>query len=190
MIELIFAIVIISIAVVSLPMMITTSNKNMQNNIAQEAIFAASSELMGILSAYWDARSMEDSSVGYISRVVDVDGDCDATTRLRPGHILQPFHRRCLDSTASTGLDVVGSAHYSLDDAVRYVHDNPNIFTNSFTTKEGYKQTYTSDATISRTNNTKKIVLSVSDSAGNLVTKLIAYSANLGGFETYKRTMP
>ena len=190
MIELIFAIVIISIVVLSLPMMVATTNKNMENSLAQEAIFAASAELRGILAGFWDARSLEDASQDSIARVVDIDGDCNLTTRLRPGHILQPFHRRCLDSNSSTGLDVTGSAYYSLDDAVKYVHDNPNIFNNTLKSKKGYKATYTSDATITRTNDTKKIVLSVSDNSGNLITKLITYSANVGDVTIYKKKMP
>jgi len=69
MIELIFAIVIIAISVMSLPMMAVVTQRGMENNIVQEAIFAASAELMGATSGYWDENSMQDINVSHLSRV-------------------------------------------------------------------------------------------------------------------------
>jgi len=189
LIELIFAIVIIAISVVSLPIMTGVTQKGVEQNILQEAIFAASAQLMGITAAYWDERSMEDANLSDLSRVVDIGGDCNATTRLRPGHIAQPFHRRCLDSNTTTGLDATGGSFYSLDDAVAAADGTPAIFDNPNADAAGYKDTYTSSAAISRTNDIKKITVSVEDSSGNTITKLITYSANIGEPEYYKRTM-
>jgi len=188
MIELIFAIVVIAIAVVSLPVMTNATQKGVQENIIQEAIYAASAQLMGILSAYWDERSMEDENLSDYSRVVDIGGNCDATTRLRPGHIAQPFHRRCLDSNTSTGLGATGGTYYSLDDAVADVHGTAAIFDNPNANETGYKDTYTSDANITRTGDIKKITISIKNSTGNTITKLITYSANIGEPQYYKRT--
>jgi prepilin-type N-terminal cleavage/methylation domain-containing protein len=188
-IELIFAIVIIAIAVVSLPIMTNATQKGVKQNILQEAIFAASAQLMGITAGYWDERSMEDNNLSNLSRVIDIGGDCNATTRLRPGHIAQPFHRRCLDSNTTIGLDTTGGNFYSLDDAVADVNNTPAIFDNPNADEQGYKDTYTSTAAIARTNDTKKITVSVQDSSGKTITKLITYSANIGEPEYYKRTM-
>jgi type II secretory pathway pseudopilin PulG len=191
MIELIFAIVVIAIAVVSLPVMTNTAQKGVEQNTIQEAIYAASSQLMGVLAGYWDERSMEDSNLSAYSRVIDIGGDCNTTTRLRPGHIAQSLHRRCLDSNSTTGLDqTTNNDVYSLDDAVAAVNGTTDIFDNPNAGETGYKDTYTSSATISRTNDLKKITISVQNSDGDTITKLITYSANIGEPQYYKRTMP
>ena len=70
MIELIFAIVIIAISVLSLPMMNQVISKNIEGSIVQEAIFAASAELNQVVSYYWDENSMEGTAT--LSRVVHV----------------------------------------------------------------------------------------------------------------------
>jgi len=190
LIELIFAIVVIAIAIVSLPLMTGVTQKGVEQNILQEAIFAASTQLMGITAAYWDERSMEDADVSDLSRVVDIGGDCDTLTRLRPGHIAQPYHRRCLKSNSSDGLDLtINDNVYSLDDAVSDVNDATSIFDNPDADATGYKDVYTSNATISRYGDVKKITVTVKDSSGNIITKLITYSANIGEPDYYKRTM-
>ena len=190
LIELIFAIVIIAIAIVSLPIMTGVTQKGVEQNILQEAIFATSTQLMGITAAYWDERSMEDTNVSDLSRVIDIGGDCNATTRLRPGHIAQPYHRRCLESNSSNGLDATSNDNvYSLDDAVSNINGATSIFDNPDAAASGYKDVYTSNATISRDDDVKKITVTIKDSSGNIITKLITYSANIGEPDYYKRTM-
>ena len=185
MIELIFAIVIIGISVMSLPVVINITNKSIENNLVQEAIFASSTELIGATAGYWDERSMEDEMQSHISRVVNISADCDNITKLRPGHIAQPYHRRCLDNNSSTGLNyTINSSIFSLNDAT---HDYENIFINSTTDATGYKQTYTSKIDIIQTNNIKKITVTIKDENNNIVTLLRSQSANIGETDYYKR---
>ena len=186
MIELIFAIVIIGISVISLPMMMQVTSKGIESNILQEAIFSASAELMGASAGYWDERSMEDEANDMMSRVVDISGDCD-TNRLRPGHINQPFHRRCLDSTLATGLDsTTNGLIISLDDTK---HTSEDIFMNISINSTGYKQTYKSIIDVARTNNIKFIQATITDSKSpaNTLVVLKMQSANIGEVEFYKR---
>ena len=192
MIELIFAIVIIAISVMSLPMMTQVTQKGIESNILQEAIFAASAELMGATAGYWDEVSMRDVNVSHLSRVIDIgtSNDCNNTTKLKPGHINQPFHRRCLDEnpTAITDLDKNITSIYSLDDAA---HGAQDIFVNTATDETGYKKLYKSeiDVSLSSTdNNIKIITATVTDSDGNPITVLKTQSANIGEIDYYKRT--
>lgn len=118
MIELIFAIVVISIAVVSLPMMIQVNNKALEGNIKQEAIFATSAKMMQILSFAWDQNSTDTNiskSMDY-SKVIDTTGGNAAynrvgTTIFRVGHIREGLHRRyfspgeSIDTNISTSMD-------------------------------------------------------------------------------------
>jgi len=96
LIELIFAIVVIAIAVVSLPTMNSANSKAQEGNLVQEAIFSASAELNQAVTYRWDENSTENNISS--SKVIWTSStDCNDTTKLRPGHIFQQYHRRCLD---------------------------------------------------------------------------------------------
>lgn len=192
LIELIFAIVIISISVLALPMMTQVTSKTINSNLVQEAIFAASAELNGVLAAHWDENSMFDDNSS-LARVIDIDNNChDAKLT---GHINQPLHRRCLnnssippkDNNSSTDNDI-----YALEDLA---HGSENIFSTATTSAQGYKQNYKSKVDINRTdthfgsdtNNTKEIKLTVTDSDGKVITVLKSYSANIGEVDYFKK---
>jgi prepilin-type N-terminal cleavage/methylation domain-containing protein len=194
MIELIFAIVIVSIAVISLPTMIQITSKGIESNIVQEAIFAASAELMGATSYYWDAKSMEDNETSRLSRVIDVDNDCEDNAsspryRLRDGHIAQPYHRRCLNDK-TVGID--GNPSTDFPNINNFT--GGEIFDINVTEASGYKDIYTSsinvayvDETGATNNNIKKITTTITNSKGETIIKLNTYSANIGEIDYYKR---
>lgn len=189
LIELIFAIIIMSIAIVSLPMMMQINSDGVERGIVQEAIFAASAELMGATTYYWDGRSTEDFNLSRYSRVVDVDGDCNAD-RQRLGHI----NRRCLDSSAAGGVNYTteDNATFGLN---RSVHGDETMFDSPEAEAAGYKQNYTSLMGIAQgldinglaSNNVKVLTVSVFDTTPVLLTRLRIYSANVGEVEYYKR---
>ena len=188
MLELIFAIVIISITILSLPMMSQINEKGMEENIVQEAIFAASTELMGASAGYWDTQSMEDSNYSHISRVIDIDGDCNNITsskryRLKTGHIEQPFHRRCVISTTGNCADSSSTIFPNLNNAE---HSSSEIFLNDNPDNSGYKKTYFSKVDVTRDKNIKYIKVTVSDSKKTLVV-LKMQSANIGEVDYFKR---
>lgn len=185
MIELIFAIVIIAIAVLSLPVMVQITSKGIESNLLQEAVFAASAELMSASSNYWDERSMEDEAFSDLSRVIDIGGGCSAE-RLRPGHV----HRRCLDSNSTAGLnDTLFPLIFSLDDEEHTAVED--IFVNPIGEAAGYKQTYQSTLVVAPDGgnaNIKHLVSDVKDSTGvTTLTVLKMQSANIGEIDYYKR---
>jgi prepilin-type N-terminal cleavage/methylation domain-containing protein len=191
LIELIFAIVIIGISVISLPMMIQATSRGIENSIVQEAIFAASSELMGASAGYWDTNSMSDNAVSNLSRVIDINNSC--VDNLRPGHIPQPLHRRCVDIAAPlvTPNDIPDGTFINLNNAA---HGVQNIFTDTTTNQAGYKATYNSTVTVDRnntaaaTNNIKFIEIRITDATTNtLITVLRMQSANIGEIDFFKR---
>lgn len=190
MIELIFAVVVISIAVITLPMMAQITSKGVEDNIAQEAIFAASAELMGATAYYWDLNSMYDNNVSRLERVVDVNGDCNAD-RLRDGHINQPYHRRCLDSSA---IGVANTSNGTFPNLNNTTHTSELIFTDATKDAAGYKNNYYSTIAVSNVDetgatddNVKRITVLVENSSGDDITRLSTYSANIGEIDFYKR---
>lgn len=186
LIEVIFAIVIIAIAVLSLPMMSRATQRGIESNIVQEAIFAASAELMGATSGYWDENSMQDSAFSNLSRVINIGGDCNIATQLRPGHINQIYHRRCLDNNNTVAQNAPGGTFFDLNDAA---HGEQNIFIDTTIDPTGYKKTYTSVVAVGispTNNNVKDITVTVSDADG-IITVLKSQSANVGEIDYYKR---
>ena len=189
MIELIFAIVIIAISVMSLPMMTQVTSKGIENSLTQEAIFASAAELMGVTAGYWDGNSMDDSALSSLSRVIDIENMCDATTRLKPGHINQPFHRRCLDNNGT----IIGAADNNPVAGVNALIEQAShdIFLNLANTQAaGYKKKYTSTIDVNRTAANIKIITSTirDKDSGDLITILKTQSANIGEIDYFKKT--
>lgn len=168
------------------------TQRGVESSIVQEAIFAASAELMGATSGYWDENSMQDINVSHLSRVINIGGGCDPLTQLRPGHISQVYHRRCLDDNTTSANDAPGGTIFDLNDAA---HGTQAIFIESAAAgtadKTGYKEIYESviEVGISPTNsNIKDITVTVSGAKG-VITVLKAKSANVGEIDYYKRRM-
>lgn len=194
MIELIFAIVVISIAVISLPTITDATSRSIENGIIQEAVFAGSAELSAATSYYWDSRSMEDINVSHFSRVIDINGNCENNSsnpryRLKPGHIAQPFHRRCLDSSATAVYNDTNTTD-SLDSVE---HTNSPIFEfyadADNNVSAGYKNSYNSivDVAQDATNSNIKILTVTVSKNGNNIVKLKTQSVNIGEVDYLKR---
>jgi prepilin-type N-terminal cleavage/methylation domain-containing protein len=194
LIELIFAIVVIGIAALSLPMMTQATQKGIESNIVQEAIFAGAAELNQAISFQWDINSIEVNSTNLLAKVINISGDCNATTKLRPGHVSQPLHRRCIDATtittASTASDVNRS---NLHNAA---HGSINLFTDTTKDQAGYKKAYNSTLVVglnptfagTAQAGMKSLTVTVTDAlTGDTITQLATYSANIGEVDYYKR---
>ncbi len=103
MIELIFAIVIISITVVSLPMLMQVTQKSNEASVDQELIFIGSKLMNDVLSESWDEHSIDPTPGGKIpDKVVQIPGgtakflpgNVDMNRSFRVGHIRQDNHRK------------------------------------------------------------------------------------------------
>ncbi len=201
MIELIFAIVVIAISVMSLPMMTRVTTQGIENNLVQEAIFASVSEINMATTYIWDEHSLIDmddlnATFNDLSRVINTDGGCIDTFTpdangvsiiRRNGHI----HRRCLDNLLT---NVYAGTDY-IDALETPEHDFNATFEGGGSSQSAYKQEYESslvvnycgDGTCDKTfgttandQNIKEIVVTVRNDQDEDVTLLRAYSANIG----------
>ena len=114
LIELIFAIIIIAIVVMSMPLMMKTNEEAIEANIAQEAIFASSTKMMQMLTYPWDANATDSTNPNSYGKVVDLtsgtnaykrsdaNGTLNTSSSYRVGHILQDNHRRFHDSSLAS----------------------------------------------------------------------------------------
>lgn len=108
MIELIFAIVLIAVVMLTIPTMIQVNNKALEGNAAQEAIFLVSSVLSEATTLLWDDNSV-DANVNTVrlSKILDVNGTgnaaydrwdqtngvADINSTVRKGGLEQDLHR-------------------------------------------------------------------------------------------------
>ncbi len=111
LIELVFAIVIIAISLMSVPLMLGQGAKSNQYALLQESILAARTKMGNILSFKWD-NNASDTTMSIV-RVVDVQGGDSQldrnTTFRRIGHIHEDTRRRMTDVeiNATLGQEVV-----------------------------------------------------------------------------------
>jgi len=214
-IELIFAIVIISVVVMSLPIISTFLTKNTETNLVQEAIFAASTELNELTSYHWDDNSLDENAS--LAAVINVDNSCedDNTSNryhFRPGHILQPYHRRCVDDLTLNAADSNISETIAVDEVAQVLKTALEDMSNASlqATAEGYKDVYktlisvehntskltniqinnsaptTSNTTLSK--NVKKITVLIKSQDDTNLSSLSTYITNIGEVDFYKRS--
>jgi prepilin-type N-terminal cleavage/methylation domain-containing protein len=156
LIEVVFAIIIVAISLMSVPMLLKQSSKSDEASIIQESVLASSTKMGNILSFPWDSASYD--TTNKVLRVLDVSNSGDSelardTTSLnsnyRKGHIVADKRRRFFDSvtnpTASTTTmdnisyfhnktaTIGGSGAYDYKDSgitmaskVFYINDNTN----------------------------------------------------------------
>lgn len=199
LIELIFAIVVIGLTVIALPTISRVLSKSAESNIIQEAVFAAATELNEATTAHWDENSTDANSTATLAMVINLDSNCEDDNtnpryRLRPGHILQPLHRKCLnDLTVTDGHTAIKDDVIAVEDML---HSSQEIFINPTPSAQGYKNDYNSSVTVSYSPsfagttqpNMKKITAKIIDADGNTIVQLSTYVANIGEVDYYKRT--
>jgi type II secretory pathway pseudopilin PulG len=198
MIELIFAIVVVSFVVLSLPMVTQVTSQNTQDSYVQEAIFASSAQLSEVTAYRWDEASLDTDT--FLSRVLSTNNDaCDATTKLRTGHIAQPYHRRCVEDTtdrpSSIGFDGTENAA-DFDDLDDLDGTTAALYLAYSASAKGYKNDYNSTVSISYSDfgnetvanqDIKRIRVQIFQN-NNLITQLDSFAANIGEIDYFKRS--
>ncbi len=109
LVELVFSIVVIAIALMTVPLMLSQSAKSNQFSLMQESILAARTKMGNILSFKWDENASD--SNGSVVRVVDVTDGSVALNRIaysdknrRKGHIKEDRRRRMTDTEVNASL--------------------------------------------------------------------------------------
>ena len=167
LIELVFAIVVIAIVIVSMPMMMRTNEDAIESNVVQEALFAASAKMIQVLSYPWDANATDQTNPTTYGKVInvfetnttyyrkDTDGTLDVNSSYRVGHILQDNHRRFHDAQSGipSGMSSLITNNPNPPTALNNVLATGVPFDNPATSKDtfskGYKKNYTMDINVS-----------------------------------------
>ena len=204
MIELIFAIVLISIVTLTIPTMIQVNNKALEGNAAQEAIFLVSTVLSETTTLLWDNNSIDGNATNLsLSKILKTDGDAsydrvDNNTTIRRGGLNADLHRNffstllvtpsqkkteplVLGTTGTTTSDSVGYKNiYTLSATRGYINDTPGTFVFSTTTLP-----------INTTSNVKMTQVEINatiDGTNQVIARLRAYTCNIGEIDYAKRS--
>lgn len=200
MIELIFAIVVIGITLLSVPLMVNQASESTYTTLQQEAIAAAASDMSLILSREWDEVNTNDLIDSTIVTTASGNYDQAARTNLRSRTY-----------TSSLGTTLAASTTLSADSGDSDDIDDVNGVTTALTTLGtsdlvdttmtiGTTVSYLSDGTTSPigttdtgTSNIKGITITLtSGGVAELqkTVKLNAFSANIGSYDLARKVFP
>lgn len=210
MIELIFAIVLIAVVMLTIPTMIQVNNKALETSTTQEAIFLVSAVLSETTTLTWDTNSL-DTSVGAVNefsttKVLDTNttGNAayyrvDNNSSIRIGHLDQDLHRKMFDvptypnqtgkvtlaqTISGTASESVGYKNsYAVVAHRSYVSDNPSLGT------AGNPFVFTLPETnVSSIKMTEVEINTTIDGKNSVLAKLRAYTCNIGEVDYAKRS--
>jgi len=219
-IELIVAIVVIGIALMSVPLLLSQASKSDEFSLNQEAILAGSTKIGDILTYPWDDKLVSETNVKHILDVTNGDSELDRYpdnnhTR-RKGNFKTNFRRKFDANTtyASTTLGRIGDTNTTAYNDIDDFNGNSEIINGggtgdylmdlNLTTKVFYisdDANYSSSPTLNfgdlntslatPTTNLKMIEVKVANKANHqTITTLRAFSANIGSYELLYRTFP
>jgi len=218
-IELIVAIVVIGIALMSVPLLLSQASKSDEFSLNQEAILAGSTKIGDILTYPWDDKLVSETNVKHILDVTNGDSELDRYpnnhTR-RIGNFKTNFRRKFDANTtyASATLGRAGDTNTTAYNDIDDFNGNSEIINGggtgdylmdlNLTTKVFYisdDANYSSSPTLNfgdlntslatPTTNLKMIEVKVANKANHqTITTLRAFSANIGSYELLYRTFP
>lgn len=121
LVELVLSIVVIAIALMTVPLMLNQSSKSNQYALMQESILAARTKMGNVLSFKWDQNASDLN--GSVVRVVDVTDGAAALNRItysdqnrRKGHVKEDRRRRMIDNETNASLGLEGTDFDDIDD--------------------------------------------------------------------------
>lgn len=208
MIELVIAIVVMGIAVMSLPLILTQSQNSNAMALQQEVILATKTKIGYLLSYEWDANSYD--TITGVSRVLNTtasanaDSDFNTTGIRRLGHVIGDNRRRLRDDLAAPTTD--GSAGWSnaalqdiddfdgkdenttiASDTMDYIFNlqlRPTVNyvsdTANYINQQDINFTFNANTTFTNPTNIKMITVQSRDASNNVNIILRAFASNIG----------
>ncbi len=142
MIELIFAIVIIGIILMSAPMIISTAAKSSYAAIVQEAINAASSQVNVVMGYHWDENSADEMFLDPIlaTTVANIYLDEDGTTGRRKGTPKESFRSFVRSDNQRLDATLIGGAN-SVKNDINDFADDTNLYEEEFSLADYIEKT-------------------------------------------------
>ncbi len=217
-IELVVAIVVMSIAIMSVPLLLSQTSKTDEFSISQEAILAGATKICNILTYPWDDKLVGLLSVKYILDVSNGDDELNRSitdTNRRKGNFKANYRRKFNSNLTFASLtlgragDTNTTVYNDLDDfngtvqtitsggVGDYIKDfNLTTTIKYISDSANYSQTTLNFGELNISSSTpstnlKMIEVKVTDPNSNEeITTLRAFSANIGSYELIYRIFP
>ena len=218
-IELVVAIVVIAIALMSVPLLLSQASRTNAFNLNQEAVLAGATKIGNILTFPWDDKLVGQQNVKYILDVTNGDSELDRypnTSSTRRIGNFKANYRRKFDTNqtfASITLGRTGDANSTAfndiddfngtvsringDGTGDYVKDiNISTTVKYISDDSNYSSSPILNFSLdinstSPSTNIKLIEVKVNDNTNNQeITTLRAFSANIGSYELLYRIFP
>lgn len=195
MIELVFAIVVMGIAVMSLPFILTLVQNNNAFAMQQEIILAAKAKMGDILTYEWDGNSFDvTASHSFVLDVANGDNELDRVSgQRRKGHINANYRRKFFPNTTNPSdvgeIDKFNGTSYHIPAAVESAGTLDYVFDLNLSNTVTYAQdtgTYSNqtlnDFTFATTHvaNTNIKMVTVNVTGGDQNITLRAFVSNIG----------
>ena len=202
MIELIFAIVILAVVMLTIPMMIGVNNKALEGNAAQEAIFLVSAVLSETTTLLWDDNSLEGNATSVsMGKILDIGapgttyGREDVNSSIRQGGLNEDLHRSFFSASQAPALaagDSVILAHdisNSVADSAGYKSNFTIVAQRYYVSDTGTPFAFTVPMAAGQTNikMTQVEINATVDGTNLVIARLRAYTCNIGEIDFAKR---
>lgn len=154
LIELVFAIVIVAITVLSVPVVLQINSRGVQAGVDQEAVFAASAKLMQTLSYPWDENSSLVTSSGTVDdpQIIIIPGGTASLDCVTRGAISSYRARTCGSPRAVSALGVDDNTSIiGMDERIennRAMDTNATTLGTVISSAATYKATYGMDVDV------------------------------------------
>ena len=154
-IELVVAIVVMGIVFLTVPLILSETQRSSALAIQQEAVMAGMTQLVNTMSYRWDERQTDDTLNGGYAKVLDTKNGASAFqcinmngSRWRRGHFRETDRRRCYNSERNaTDATALGPDGGDLDDIDDIIMTNEELLVSASSAQElnasfEYKKNY------------------------------------------------
>ncbi len=149
MIELVISIVVIGIAFMSIPLIMTETSKSVDTSVRQEAVMAGLTQMVNVMSYKWDENQTDESVNGGYAKVLDTSSlgilQCGnyPEGRRRIGHFVGEGRRKCYNvERNATPVANLGSDGGDLDDIDDIMGSGTLLAGGGIGSEEDYKKDY------------------------------------------------
>jgi len=214
LIEIIFSIVIIGIAMVAIPAILYQAMKSNEFSINQEALLAGATKIGNILTYEWDENNTGSQALKYVLDVTNGDNELNRYPNVnsthRVGHFIEQ-NRRKFDPSLNYASNTLGSEEAQPDDIDDFNGKQSTLITNvqsdsdyvkefTFTTKIIYVEDDTSYlqnnikysfpiTSHTGSTNIKMVEVKIVDKQNDeIITIFRSYATNIGSTKLLNRT--
>jgi len=153
LLELIIAIIVIGISLLSIPLILTSNTKSLETSLQQEAVMGALTQIANIMSYKWDEGETNASINGGYAKILDTQSNASALDcveqsfgRVRKGNFLGDDRRKCYNTQRlATAPDALGSDDNDLDDIDDFITYDSELISGDRNSEDDYKRDYAYD---------------------------------------------